>query len=135
MRKAKLLGVLLLTSCVEHHEMRPLRPLEIAIAPYQDVATAALTGSLMYESGCLLFRDDASPVILLPVWPVGSSFNGTSVLFHEPAKSDQHIMLTEQFQMSGQAVKWSALDPGYYAPFHQHCPAQPFLVSSVHPAN
>jgi hypothetical protein len=135
MRKAKLLAVLLLAGCAEHHEVRPLRSLEIPLVPYQGIAATVLTGSLMYEHGCLLFRDDASPVILMPIWPVGSSFNGTSVLFHEPAKADQRIVVTEQFQMAGRALQWSALDPGYYAPYRSQCPGQPFLVSFVQPAN
>jgi hypothetical protein len=134
MRKAKLLAILLLTGCA-HNGIRPLRPLEIATAPYQQVATAALTGSLMYEGACLLFRDEASGAIVMPVWPIGSSFNGTSVTFHEPAKADQRIMVAEEFQMSGQPLQWTTLAAPYYLPFHRYCAAQPFFVSEIRPAN
>lgn len=81
MRKVGLLILLLLEGCMsDHPKIRPLRPLEIATAPYQDVATTVLTGTLMYEGDCLIFRDEKSRQLLTPVVPDGSTFNGS----HEP---------------------------------------------------
>jgi hypothetical protein len=136
MRKAGLLILLALASCVPQPLIRPLKPMEIALAPYQDVVTAALTGSLMYENGCLLFRDEASKAYVMPIWPVGSTFNGTAVLFHQPGKTDQHILVTEEFVMEGRQLPWSRLSPTYYEPFQRQCGgAQPFFVASTRPSN
>jgi hypothetical protein len=121
---------------MNHGGIRPLRPLEIATAPYHEVATTAFTGSLMYEGGCLLFRDDASGAILLPVWPVGSIFNGSALLFHEPGKADQWVAIAQEFVMYGQPLAWPTLGAPVYQPFHQECGGyQPFFVSAVRPAN
>lgn len=135
MRKAGTIVTLLLCGCVTHGGIRPLRPLEIATSLYNPVTTERLTGSLMYEGGCLLFRDERTGGLLLPVWPAGSSFNGTAVLFHEPAKADQRVILTEEFVMSGERVQWPTLSASAYQPFYQQCNAQPFTVSHVRSAN
>jgi hypothetical protein len=100
-----------------------------------DVATAALTGSPMYEGGCLLFRDEGNRVQLMPVWPDGSSFNGTSVTFHEPGKTEQRIIVGEEFLMEGQPIQWARM-PGPRAPlYRQKCNRETFAVLGVHPAN
>lgn len=123
-----------LASCAANG-VHPLRPQDLATAPYQSVATAALTGSLMYEGGCLLFRDDQNRVQLLPVWPSGSEFNGTSVIFHQPGKTDQRIVVGEEFHMEGQPIAWSALAAPGYARFQGQCGSAPFFVSRIRPAN
>jgi len=135
MRKAWLMVAVLLGGCLARHGIRPLRPLEIATAPYQDIATEARSGSLMYEGGCLLFRDAETGAILMPVWPAGSTFNGTAVLFHEPAKADQRVIIAEQFLMGGQPLQWTTLRAGTYVPFQHQCNYQPFFVTSVRPAD
>jgi len=134
MRKAGLVTILLLHGCVSQSGIRPLRPRELATAPYQETTTAVLTGSLMYEGGCLLFRGEDSVSPLLPIWPTGSLFNGTSVIFHQPGKADQPVLLNEEFQMSGQPLQWPSLSP-VYVPFQNQCAGQPFMVSGVRPAN
>lgn len=128
-------GLLALPACAEygHHGPRPLHPLELATSPYQSVITSRLTGSLMYEEGCLLFRDEASGASFLPVWPNGSIFNGTSVIFHEPGRASQPILLEQQILLEGRILPWSEL-PGYL-PFQSQCRAEPFLVSKVRPAD
>ena len=130
---------LVVAGCAPHPLIRPLKPQEIALASYQDVITASLAGSLMYEGDCLLFRDDATKSILLPVWPYGSTFNGTAVLFHHPGKADQRILVSEEFVMEGQTLEYARLPQvaqEYYAPFRAQCPGyQPFFVSSTRPAN
>src|SRR5947199_4681861 len=135
MRKLTFLAAAVLLEGCATHGVRPLRPQDLAVAPYQETITAALTGSLMYEGGCLLFRDEASSARLLPVWPIGSTFNGTSVIFHEPGKAEQRVLVGEEFTMSGQPIAWSTLAASTYAPFHNQCRAQPFFVSGVRPAN
>ena len=65
----------------------------------------------MYEDGCLLFHNDETAASLLPVWPDGSVFNGTSVIFHQPAKADQRIVIGEEFVMEGHAVPWRIVSP------------------------
>jgi hypothetical protein len=135
MRNAGILLVLLLTGCVSHGGIRPLRPLEIATEPYQETVTAGLIGSLMYEGGCLLFRDDESKAVLLPVWPSGSIFNGTSVIFHQRGKADQPVVVGEEFVLEGRPAQWSALSATAYSPFQQQCAAQPFMVARVRPAD
>jgi hypothetical protein len=134
MRPAGYFAILLLASCTTytHGGIRPLRPLELATAPYQETVTAALTGSLMYEGGCLLFRDEQSTARLLPVWPAGSVFNGTSVIFHRPGKADQPVVVGEEFVMEGQPLQWAALSMPL---FEQQCAAQPLMVARVRPAD
>jgi hypothetical protein len=137
MRKVGLLAVLVLSSCMSNHPaVRPLRPLEIATAPYQPLVTTALTGTLMYEGNCLLFRDDHSGMILMPVWPSGSSFNGTALLYHLPGKSDQWVTVSQEVLLSGQPIGWTTLGGLPYQPFQRQCGAyQPFFVSQVRPAD
>lgn len=137
MRKLCMLVPMLLQACVASgpERIRPLRPLELATAPFQPGATAMHVGSLMYERGCLLFRDRATDELLLPVWPTGSVFNGTSIIFHEPARAEQPIIIAQQFVMQGRGVAWSALPEAPYAPFQRQCAAAPFLVSGVRPAD
>jgi hypothetical protein len=89
----------------------------------------------MYEGGCLLFRNDEGGPPLMPVWPTGSVFNGTSVIFHQPGKSDQPVLVSEEFVMEGQSLSWSALSAATYSPFQQQCAAAPFMVARVRPAN
>jgi hypothetical protein len=135
MRKAWLAIAILLGGCVNHPAIRPLKPLEIATAPYHWGPTAVLTGSLMYEGDCLLFRDEQTGALLLPVWPTGSEFNGMAVRFHQPAKTDQRLLIAEQFQMEGVPASWPALAGEVYEPFQRECGMQPFYVSTVRPAN
>lgn len=135
MRKAGLLLFLTLGACLGRGGIRPLKPLEIATAPYQDMKSAAHTGSLMYEGGCLLFHDDETGALLMPVWPAGSTFNGTALLFHHPGKADQRLIVAEEFLMEGAPLQWAALRAGTYVPFHYQCNYQPFFVSSVRPAD
>jgi hypothetical protein len=137
MRKAGLLPILLLAGCMaEHPSIRPLRPLEIPTVPYRDVATAALTGSLMYEAGCLLFRDDETRAVVMPVWPAGSTFNGTALLYHLPGKADQWVAVNQEAVLYGQPLQWSALGTADYGPVEHQCGAFPaYYVSSVRPAD
>lgn len=137
MRKALLLAIFLTAGCMSNQPaVRPLRPLEIATAPYQPLAMTALTGTLMYEGGCLLFRDEQSGAILMPVWPAGSSFNGTALLYHLPGKSDQWVAVAQEVMLSGQPIGWTTLGARPYRPFHYQCGAYaPFFVSSVRPAD
>jgi hypothetical protein len=136
MRGVGLLALVLLQACAAPGGIRPLRPHELATTSYQETVTAALTGSLLYErDGCLLFRDEETKSLLLPVWPDGSIFNGTSVIFHRPGKADQPIVIGEEVLVEGRAVMWPELTDPAYAPFHNQCVAQPFFVSRVRPAN
>jgi hypothetical protein len=137
MRKTGLLLFLMpaCAGCVKQELIRPLRPLELATSLYSPAVTAARSGSLMYERGCLMFRADRTDAVMLPIWPDGSILDGTSVTFHEPAKADQKIFIGEQLLMEGRDVPWRALSPAYFAPFQQQCGGRPFLVSGIHPAN
>lgn len=135
MRKLGLAMLALLGSGCVSQGIRPLKPLEVPVAPYQDIVRTSLTGSLMYEGGCLLFRDDSTKARFLPVWPMGSTFNGTSVFFHQPGKVEQRIVLGEEFLIEGYSRPWPPETPAYYMPFRQQCGAEPFFVSSIRPAN
>lgn len=134
-RNFGLFALIAVSSCTAQHAIRPLRPLEVASAPYLDRASEARVGSLMYEGGCLLFREERTAAHFLPVWPTGTIFNGTSVIFHQPAKDEQRIVIGEEFVMEGQAVRWQALPPTAFQPFRHQCASQPFYVSRVRPAD
>lgn len=136
MRLTGLLALALLSGCVGHSGgIKPLKPLELATAAYRDVVTEARTGSLGYENGCLLFRDEDGRTMLLPVWPAGSSFNGTAVTFHETAKSDQRFAVGEELRIEGYSRPWAAIPGPYYARFQHQCGAPPIFVAHVRPAN
>jgi hypothetical protein len=137
MRKAGLFALLVVAGCVSNHPVvRPLRPLEIATAPYQALATTTLTGTLMYEGGCLLFRDEESGTIFLPVFPTGSSFNGNALLFHLPGKGEQWLAVTQELLIYGHPIQWQDLVTPVYEPMQRQCGAYaPFFVANVRPAN
>ena len=132
---ALMLAVSTISGCAWnlHHGIRPLRPLELATGPYDGNITESVDGSLMYEGGCLLFRAQGGTAAVLPIWPTGSIFNGTSVIFHQPGKADQPIMVGQQVVIEGRPVGWERL--AGYAPFEHQCGAEPFLVSKVRPAD
>lgn len=122
-------------ACVAQHGVHPLRPLEIATAPYVDVVPSSITGSLAYEGNCLLFREDGTKKVYLPIWPDGSSFNGTSVTFHEPARAEQRVVIGEELSVKGAPASWADLNYAPWEPFHRACRADPFYVRGVAPAN
>lgn len=57
----------------------------------------------------------------------------TAVIFHQPGKASQPIMVEQQVEIAGRPIPWTEL-PGY-APFRHQCLAEPFLVSAVGPAD
>lgn len=136
MRKAGFAAFLVLAGCMGSNSIRPLRPLEIPTAPYYGVTTTALAGSLMYEGNCLLFRDDQTGILYMPVWPVGSSFNGSALLVHHPGKSDQWVVVAQEILMYGEPLQWSTFTAAAYRPFSHQCGAyRPFYVSGIRPAD
>jgi hypothetical protein len=138
MRKVGLLATLFLGGCAmnNHPAVRPLRPLEIPTAAYDPSASAALTGTLMYEGGCLIFRDEQTGQLLMPIWPTGSSFNGTALLFHLPGKADQWLAVSQEVLMSGRPQPWTALGEPMYQPVEHQCGAYaPFFATAVRPAD
>jgi hypothetical protein len=137
MRKTGLALICLLAGCVPrwHGGVRPLQPLEVAASSYSDRVIEEHTGSLMYEGGCLLFREDGGANRLHPIWPAGSIFNGTSIIFHSPGRVDQPILIAQHVVLGGERFPWAALSHDYYAPFRHQCGAEPFVVSEVRPAD
>jgi hypothetical protein len=134
MRKAGI-GLFLLLSGCWHSGVKPLKPLAIPLSTYLQAAPEKRAGSLMYENDCLLFREDGTGATLMPIWPYGSSFNGTAVLFHEPGKADQRLMVAEELVLEGQSADWANLPAEFYQPFQRRCSAPPFYVSKARPAN
>ena len=134
MKSVLIASPLLLAGCVSNG-VQPLRPLEIATAPYNPVITAAPTGSLAYEHGCLLFYGDARTQILAPIWPEGTIFNGTSLIFHKPGRADEPIVLSQEFVLSGQPLTWPTVPGPRASLFQRQCGGTPFAVADVTPAN
>ena len=136
MRKLTWMIALALAGCAGHSTVRPLRPLEIATAPYRDLTATAMPGSLMYEGGCLLFRNEDTRAILMPVWPSGSIFNGTALTFHLPGKADQLVAINQEVLLYGQPQQWAMLSSAAYQPVEHQCGAySPYFVSGVRPAD
>ena len=136
MRKIGLIVVTLLEGCMVSSGICPLRPREIASAPYHEGGRESFVGSLMYEGGCLLFDGENGSPRLLPIWPIGTKFEELLVTFHQPAKSDQRLVIGEEIRLDGEPTDGSALDPRIFAPFQQQCGrAKPFFVSGLAPAN
>jgi hypothetical protein len=134
MRKFALVVVMLLVSCAPQG-IRPLRPYELATAPYHSGEGKSLVGSLMYEGGCLLFRSEDERKQVLPVWPTGSIFQESLVTFHRPGRADQQVAVGQEILMTGQDAEWSSLDNATYERFQRQCGAQPFFVTAIAPAN
>jgi hypothetical protein len=135
MRRAIPIGLLLMLEACASTGVRPLRPFEIATAPYQASAKEQLVGSLMYEGGCLMFTNEDRSRQLLPIWPNGTLFQESMVTFHQPGKADQRVIVGEEVRLDGTPGDWAELDASFYAPFRQQCGAEPFFVSDVTPAN
>ena len=102
MRKIGLIVVTLLEGCMVSSGIRPLRPREIASAPYHEGGRESFVGSLMYEGGCLLFDGENGSPRLLPIWPIGTKFEESLVTFHQPAKSDQRLVIGEEIRLDGE---------------------------------
>lgn len=112
---------------------RPLRPLAIATMPYEWGSTTAMTGSLLYEGGCLLFHDEAAGRLYLPVWPMGSGFNGEAVEMHTPGKIDQPLQVAQQITVSVRPL--AAPYPSSLAQFEHQCDEPPIAITAVRPAD
>ena len=135
MRKAILVGLLMMSGACASNGVRPLRAYEIATGPYHAAVNEQIVGSLMYEGGCLLFVNEDRTRQLLPIWPTGTLFQESMVTFHQPAKADQRIIIGEEIRLDGEPADWSQLDADRYAPFRHQCPGEAFFVGAVAPAN
>ena len=134
MRLAVFVPIFLLGACASNG-VETLRTNEIATVGYSKFVTATAPGSLSYEGGCLVFRDDASKAAWVPVWPYGTIFNGTSLIFHQPGRADQPFVLNQEILLSGRPLTWADV-PGPRAPlFERQCGGIPFAVAEVRPAN
>lgn len=131
------IGLAALTGCMANRPepIRPVRALDIPRSAYDGNVVEQLTGTLAYEHECLMFRDDNGGPLLTPVWPEGSSFDGTSVKYHEPGRVEEPILIAQHFVMGGRRVAWRQLASPAYAPFQNQCRGAPFLVSAIRPAD
>jgi hypothetical protein len=134
MRTIYLIFVILLQGCASS-EIRPLRPNELAVAPYHEAGSKSLVGSLMYEGNCLLFEDEDRSVRLLPIWPTGSRFEESLVTFHRPGKADQRVPVGEEIRLDGESADWAELASAGLASFQHQCGGEPFFVTAITPAN
>ena len=134
MRTLCVIGLMLLASCASTG-IRPLRPNELAIAPYHEHGEESFVGSLMYEGGCLLFEDEGKATRLLPIWPDGSTFEESLITFHQPAKAEQRVMVGQEIRLQGESLDWASVPDPRLAPFQHQCGAKPFFVTAMTPAN
>lgn len=126
-------GLLALTSCASH-SVHPLRPLPIPTARYvEGAAIDRLSGSLTYEDGCLGFRVEGGER-LLPIWPQDSIFNGTSLIFHVPGKTDQPLLVNQEVEIGGERLPLAYAQTSF-ADNLQRCGGTPFFVATVRPAD
>ena len=133
--KRVLFALPMMLGCCVSNRVEPLRPLEIATAPYPGNSVAGATGTLAYEHGCLSFRNDAHKAVWVPVWPVGTIFNGTSLIFHQPGRADQPFVLGQELLISGQPLSWPSVPSPRASLFERQCGGIPFAVADVRPAN
>ena len=132
MRKA-LWTALLLTGCAAA-PVHPLRPVDVPTAPYVEGANAqSVEGSLMWEDGCLLFRSEAGDH-LLPIWPRTSEFNGTSMIFRRPGRTEQPLLINQQVELGGEHLPAAYVDANFRT-YAQRCGGEPFFVADVRPAD
>ena len=72
----------------------------------------------------------------MPVWPAGTSFNGSAVTFHLPGKADQLLAISQEIVIGGQPIAWGTLGTPTYQPLQHQCGAyRPFFVSFARPAD
>jgi len=132
MRKA-VWTLLAVTSC-STGGVHPLRPLDLPTASYlEGVEFESIVGSLTYDNSCLLFRSEGGEM-LLPVWPYGTVFNGTSLMFHRPGKTDQPLLVNEQIQIRGERLP-AGYVRSHFEDYRQRCGGAPFFVAAVRPAD
>lgn len=134
MRSFALVLLVLLQGCATQG-VRPLKPYEIATAPYRFGETKPVLGSLMYEGGCLLFRTEGDSGVLVPVWPAGTRFEESLVTFHEPGRAEQRLALGEEVVLHALPLEWAKLDADRFQPFKHQCGGEPIFVADVTPAN
>lgn len=92
-----------------------------------------MTGTLLYEGGCLLFHDESGQRLYLPVWPMGSSFNGEAVGMHTPGKIDQPVQIAEEVTVSGTPL--ASPFPASLGQFEHQCDEPPLAIAAVRPAD
>jgi hypothetical protein len=132
MRKA-LWTFLLLTGCAAR-PVHPLRPIDVPTIPYVEGARAeSIEGSLMWEDGCLLFRSERGDH-LLPIWPRTSKFNGTSMIFRRPGRTEQPLLLNEEVVLGGERLPIAYVETNFHT-YAQRCGGAPFFVADVQPAD
>lgn len=114
--------------------VHPLKPLNLPTVPYvEGAAVEAIAGSLTFDDGCLLFRAKGGER-LLPLWPRGSVFNGTSLMFHRPGKTDRPLLVNEELLLSGERLPTTYVQANF-ADYAQRCGGVPFFVAKVRPAD
>jgi len=124
---------LLLAGCATHG-VHPLRPLDVATAPYAEgAAVDEVSGSLTYDDHCLGFRE-LDGQRLLPIWPRDSVFNGTSLMFHRPGKAEQPLLINQEIAIRGEPLP-AAYVQANFAPYARRCGGVPFFVAEVAPAD
>ncbi len=134
MRKICVIGLVLLQACAAN-KIRPLRPNELATAPYHEAGTQTFVGSLMYEGNCLIFEDEGKTVRVLPIWPVGSTFEESLITFHQPGHAEQRLMVEQEIEITGEISSWTKISDPDLAPFQHQCGSEPFFVTAMTPAN
>ena len=132
MRKA-VWAFVALTGCAGHG-VHPLRPLDLPTAPFvEGTAVETLSGSLTFDEGCLIFRARGGER-LLTIWPRSSVFNGTSLMFRRPGKTEHPLLVNEEVEISGMRVPLSYFH-AYFPQYETRCGGVPFFVAKVRPAD
>ena len=130
----KTLWALLPLSACATGGVPPLKPLDLPTAPYvEGAAVEHLAGSLTFDDGCLMFRAEGGER-LLPIWPRTSVFNGTSLIFRRPGKTEQPLLVNEEVAIGGERLP-SAYAQSYFKPYLERCGGVPFFVATTRPAD
>jgi len=134
MRKALLAFLAPALAACATHGVHPLRPLDLPTAPYvEGAAVETLSGSLTYDDGCVMFRAQGGER-LLTIWPRSSVFNGTSLMFHRPGKTEHPLLVNEEIEIRGERLP-AAYAQANFAPYLRRCGGVPFFVAQVRPAD
>lgn len=122
-----------LIACVQ----TALNPTNVAAAvaipthPNGDIITTSIAGSLVRRDDCLLFYGSRTARYFLPIWPVGSRFDGNAVAVPTAHGGEKIIVAGRRFTLSGSTGDWTNIrDPDLKA-FERRCSVTPFFVADV----
>lgn len=102
----------------------------IATYPGSEIVTSSRTGSFYSNGTCLLFRDSGG-ISFLPVFKVGSRYNGRSVAIVQP-NGERAVAVGQRVTIEGDGQEWTNVPTSYnLSNYQRQCSVTPFFIIST----